>query len=295
MRDALSPKQVARAIGVSEASLKRWCDKGLLPTIRTAGGHRRLPIAGVLEFLRTSQRGLLRPEVLGLPATCGKTEAVLERAMPRLRAALEAGDHERIRATILDMHLARHSLDEIGDRVVMPALAALRQGCESGVFEVYQERLATELCLRALHEVAQTLPTLPQAAPAALGATIAGDLDRVPITLIELILRQVGWQAQSLGPDIPAKSLAAALHGKRPRMFWLSVSRMRSVDEFLGEYQRVFDTAMEHDIALVVGGPALKDEIRRQMRYSAFCDNFSHLVTFARTLYHPGGEGEHSA
>ena len=47
----LSPKQVARALGVSESSLKRWCDKGLIPTERTAGGHRRLPLAGVLDFL----------------------------------------------------------------------------------------------------------------------------------------------------------------------------------------------------------------------------------------------------
>jgi predicted site-specific integrase-resolvase len=31
-RGLLTPKQVARAIGVSESSLKRWCDKGVLPT-----------------------------------------------------------------------------------------------------------------------------------------------------------------------------------------------------------------------------------------------------------------------
>ena len=33
----LSPKQVALALGVSEASLKRWCDKGFLDSTRTAG------------------------------------------------------------------------------------------------------------------------------------------------------------------------------------------------------------------------------------------------------------------
>lgn len=63
----LSPKQVARAIGVSEASLKRWCDKGKLTLTKTAGGHRRLHVSSVLRFLKDSGRELVRPEILGLP------------------------------------------------------------------------------------------------------------------------------------------------------------------------------------------------------------------------------------
>jgi len=65
MKELISPKQVALALGVSEASLKRWCDKGLIPAIRTAGGHRRLPINGVIHFIRQTGQHLVRPEVLG--------------------------------------------------------------------------------------------------------------------------------------------------------------------------------------------------------------------------------------
>ena len=38
MNELVSPKQVAHAMGVSESSLKRWCDQGLIPTVRTAAG-----------------------------------------------------------------------------------------------------------------------------------------------------------------------------------------------------------------------------------------------------------------
>ena len=69
--EQLTPKQVARAIGVSEASLKRWCDKGLIEMVRTVGGHRRLPLSSVLQFLRSSGHQLVRPEILGLPPTTG--------------------------------------------------------------------------------------------------------------------------------------------------------------------------------------------------------------------------------
>jgi excisionase family DNA binding protein len=65
MKELITPKQVARAIGVSESSLKRWCDRGLIPTVRTAGGHRRLPISGVLSYLRETGHEMVRPELLG--------------------------------------------------------------------------------------------------------------------------------------------------------------------------------------------------------------------------------------
>lgn len=83
MKDAFTPRQVARALGVSESTLKRWCDRGLLPTIRTAGGHRRIPIHGVLSFIRDNDQTLAHPELLGLPATSGQTVWVIERARER--------------------------------------------------------------------------------------------------------------------------------------------------------------------------------------------------------------------
>ena len=63
----VSPKQVARAIGVSESSLKRWCDQGLIKTVRTAGGHRKMTIAEVLRYVREQDHKLVSPEILGLP------------------------------------------------------------------------------------------------------------------------------------------------------------------------------------------------------------------------------------
>ncbi|REJ65407.1 MAG: helix-turn-helix domain-containing protein [Planctomycetota bacterium] len=50
MNDLLTPKQVARAISISESSIKRWCDRGAIATQYTPGGHRRIPLSGLLEF-----------------------------------------------------------------------------------------------------------------------------------------------------------------------------------------------------------------------------------------------------
>ena len=66
IKELLSPKQVAQALGVSESSLKRWCDQGLIATIRTGGGHRRLALPDVLRFIRDGEHRLVSPEALGL-------------------------------------------------------------------------------------------------------------------------------------------------------------------------------------------------------------------------------------
>src|SRR5262245_53463678 len=123
--EQLTPKQVARAIGVSEASLKRWCDKGLIETVRTAGGHRRLPLASVVRFIRTSGHQLVRPEILGLPATSGNGKTVESRSIETLLNALMEGDEQRFQRIVFDLYLARSRLRHICDRMIAPAINML--------------------------------------------------------------------------------------------------------------------------------------------------------------------------
>ncbi|MFV0442608.1 MAG: hypothetical protein ACK5Q5_03450 [Planctomycetaceae bacterium] len=44
------------------------------------------------------------------------------------------------------------------------------------------------------------------------------------------------------------------------------------------------DCAKAQKCALVIGGRALRHELREQIRYSACCDTFTHLLEFAETL-----------
>ena len=41
----LSRRDVARLFGVSVSTVTRWAQRGLLPTVRTPGGHYRFPAA----------------------------------------------------------------------------------------------------------------------------------------------------------------------------------------------------------------------------------------------------------
>ncbi|NIP86508.1 MAG: helix-turn-helix domain-containing protein [Planctomycetales bacterium] len=283
MKQLLSPKQVARAIGVSESSLKRWCDQGRIPTTRTAGGHRRLPISGVLEFLRASRYELVEPEVLGLPSTTGQGPRVLDRAAEGLADALVAGNEPLARQIVIDLYLAEHRLSSICDRVIGPAFYRVGECWDCGQIEIYRERRSCEICERLIHELRSAVPPVEKQAPLALGGTPVGDPYRLPTMLVELVLRENGWDATSLGTSLPFDTLRAAVVQNRPRLFWLSVTSFSDTDAFLADYQRFYDEFGDQ-IAIVVGGQAITSPLRRKMQYAAFCDTMQHLESFVSSL-----------
>lgn len=283
MKQLLTPKQVARAIQVSESSVKRWCDRGVIPTQYTAGGHRRIPLGSLLEFLRDSKYELVEPEVLGLPAVSGQTHRVVERGERQFTAAIVRGDEAQARQILLDLYVAGHGLATIFDAIIAPTFVEVGHQWECGSVEVYQERMGCGIVMRLLQELRSLLPRVPDDAPVALGGSVEGDHYTLASTMVEVVLRQAGWNATSLGCNLPFATLAAALETHRPALFWLSVSHIPELDSFLDGYRDLYERYGEQS-AFVVGGRALEGSVREQMRFAAYCDTMEHLEAVAGKL-----------
>ncbi len=283
MPDLLTPKQVARALDVSESSIKRWCDKGVISAQHTAGGHRRIAMSGLIQFLRQGDHELVHPEALGLPPTSGQTAHVVERAHDQMTESLISGDELRCRQIAIDLYLAQHSLAVLCDQVFAPAFRAIGELWESGSAEIYQERRSCEILLRLLHELRSILPPPPTGGPLAIGGTPAGDPYNLGTTMAELVLRDALWNATSLGDNLPFETLASAITQHQPQLFWLSCSHIENEAEFLAGYGWLYDQFGKH-VAFVVGGNALSEGIRQQMKYSTYCDSMQHLEGFSQTL-----------
>jgi len=284
MKELISPKQVARAIGVSESSLKRWCDRGLIQAIRTAGGHRKLPINSVLEFIKDSGHEIVHPDLLGLPPATGQGQRTLTGARNRLIDALVAGDEQACRRIVLDLMLAKHPISVIGDEVIASAFSEVGELWDCGDIEVYQERRSCEICMRVLHELRTHLPTNVEGAPVAIGGTLSGDHYALPTGLIELVLKENHWNATSLGTNLPVETMLAAIEHHQPQLVWVSCSHIADETQFLFDMEQLYTVAQSRDAALVVGGNALRDSLRKRMTYHAYCDTLAHLESFASTI-----------
>jgi methanogenic corrinoid protein MtbC1 len=281
---SFSPRQVGKALGVSEASIKRWCDKGILSFAKTAGGHRRLTIRAILDFVSDNGFYLAHPEVLGLPSSVGRGARTLEQARRLYREALEEGDEAKCLQLTLDMHLAGHDMAVIGDEIIARAFHEIGERWDHGQTTVYQERRGVEITRQVLTHLKETLPRPAATAPKAIGGTLAGDPYTLPGHLCELVLLELGWDARFLGSELPLETVAAAVHDLSPRLLWLSFSCLDVSDRFTEDWDRLYETCLAHHCAVVVGGRALKGSVRQKLKYGSYGDNLQHLRGFAQSL-----------
>jgi methanogenic corrinoid protein MtbC1 len=197
---------------------------------------------------------------------------------------LLAGNELLARQIVVDLFLARHSLSAICDEVVAAAFHEIGQRWACRQADVYQERRGCEITTRILFDLRGMQPP-PDEDCRAIGGTIEGDNYSLPTMMAELVLRDCGCAATSLGTSVPVGSLISAIGATSPKIFWLSVSHIAESIDFISDFSQLSKACRAADVALVVGGRALSQELRQRMVYSAFCDTMQQLESFARSLY----------
>jgi len=72
-----TPREAAQVLGVSYPTLKQWIYKGRIQTVKTPGGHHRIPENQVDKFLyRASESGDVRERRLNFRRVSGRNQLV---------------------------------------------------------------------------------------------------------------------------------------------------------------------------------------------------------------------------
>jgi MerR family transcriptional regulator, light-induced transcriptional regulator len=250
----ISPKRLAAAIGVSESSLKRWSDEGLLQAQRTVGGHRRIEVAEAVRFVRERGLSLVRPELLGLTAMSAGSAATREgEVTERLFGALASDRAAEARSLVVSLYVEGATLGWLFDGPVRAALARVGELWEHDEAGIFLEHRATETCLQALAELRQLLPSPGAGAPVAVGGGGSGDVYRVPSAMAALVLAEAGYEVRNLGPDTPVEAVLAAIRHYHPRLVWQSFSVVpRSTRDAAAGLVRLAEAAGSGSV--VIGG-----------------------------------------
>ncbi len=282
-----SPKQIAEALGVSESSVKRWCDKGTIPTVRTMGGHRRITLEGLQQFLRDSGRRLLIPQALGLPPLPALRRTQVpgddQPLMKEFRERLAEGDEPACRELLQQFIATGTTFGEAAETLITDAMHGLGDAWQQHQLGVYQERRACEISARLIAELRGRLPPISPSAPVAFGGTPEGDPYQLPTALVELSLREAGWNAMNLGNNLPLGSFQQAVHDQPPQLVWLSVSAIAHLSTFVTEENRLAET-LGNDVALFLGGRAISEKVRAKLQYTGYCDDIQQLVKLSEAI-----------
>ena len=254
-KSLLTPKELADAIGASESSLRRWVDAGDIRIARTAGGHRRIPLAEAIRFIRQMGAPVLRPELLGLgDFQVGASGVVKQPDEAALFDRLLAGDVQGARALLGGRFLEGQMLSALFDGPVCAALARLGELWRHEERGILIEHRATEICVEGIGMLRGLLPAADGDAPLALGGAPQGDPYQLPTMMVGAVLAEAGFRDVNFGANTPVELLAKEAIDRRARLVWVSVSTPHDLDALGALLKMLAVTLEKHGIDLVLGG-----------------------------------------
>jgi MerR family transcriptional regulator, light-induced transcriptional regulator len=233
MRPYLTSKEIGEVLGVSPATIRRWADAGLLPSERTAGGHRRFSVAVAERLAHQPREG----------------DSSLD---AWIRLLVTPGPGLDVDAALLAERSRRSSWHAVADALgsVLQELGIRWQREE---LTVVDEHLASERLARALARAADGLPAR-EGGPLVLLAAAEGEAHTLGLRLAELCMRERGWRTFWIGRDLPRDLLARAVTQRRPAALAVSASVCRDASELAAEAAVLAEACNGTGTALVAGG-----------------------------------------
>jgi excisionase family DNA binding protein len=281
----VSTAQLSRALGIGATTVKRWVDEGILPAHKTAGGHRKIPLADVLRLVRENDFPRLDLALLDPTARPGG-EFDESKAARDLFTILRRGDAGAARILMENAYGSGLRTAELADRILAPALGRIGAEWEAKRLDVLHEHRGSQMCAELLYYLKSLFVTpVSRIRPVAVGGAPEGHWHGLASQLAELVLLESGWSPINLGPNTPFASFRKAIAELRPRLLWLSISAVPKQRAFLTGYGKLYEDARKAGVAVAVGGRGLTSELRASMPYTTFGDGLAHLAAFAATLH----------
>ncbi len=254
----VSPRDMASAIGMSESSLKRWADNGLLSFTRTGGGHRRIRIHEAIRFIRERSIPIQSPAAIGLPSDFATTATDPEND-ESLLSLFQRGATEEAESFLMARYLGGVSIAQIGDDDIRPVLEALGHVPHTSE-GILREHCATQVCLQVIERM-RVLARGAEPRFQALGGAIGGDVYMLPTLLVSGVIEEMGGRAVNLGANTPTDSIRWDLANRSadsmPDLVWVSVSHFIDENEQVDDLLRLGRDCLDSGIAFFVGGRAL--------------------------------------
>jgi excisionase family DNA binding protein len=241
MEILLTTQEAAERAGVGPTAIKRWADSGLLPCVKTAGGHRRFREHELLAFLsgQTAGEELVQAEQVELNAW--------------IKRLLDAESGQEVEAQLLRLR-GREGAWYRAAPFIGVVLTEIGVRWESGELSVIQEHFMSERLLRAITRISEALPVGPDAAMCLL-TVVPGDDHVLGLALVELCLREAGLRTRWAGTNTPVADLEEFIADSRAELLAVSASRASTDKRALDRWARTIATACEaHNVHLLFGG-----------------------------------------
>lgn len=281
--NGLTTKEVARLCRVSDATVKRWEEAGLLKSERTSGGHRRFRAEEVARFQRRQN--------IGLRPTGGEsTRAVLRRRRIKksysgsvLFHSLLAGREDEAGNILISAHLRGEPTAQIFDDSICPALRRVGELWFDGEINVAQEHLATRAAYNAIYKLRENIPLAETNGKLAFCCALEGDFHELPTHFAQITLENEGWEVMNFGANTPLYSLIDEILYHTPEIVCIASAIIGDYERLARDYRDFRARIAKLKIPVVLGGKAFaSDRVRTRFPAEFYAENFTELAGFAK-------------
>ena len=279
--------EVARLCRVSDATVKRWEDAGLLKSERTSGGHRRFRAEEVARFQREQGLGLKQSHGdESVIKTTNRARDKKKYSDSALFQSLIDGGEEAATSIFITAHLEGKPLTEIIDRLVCTAMQEVGELWHRGEISVTQEHLATRTVFSALYKLRSALPIPEMKNGLAICCAMEGELHELPTFLAQIAIENEGLEVINFGAATPLYCLADEIVRHSPNFVCISATVINDLERLTRDYKDFREKIAKLEIPVLLGGRVFEDEnIRKRFKSELYARSFTDVAEFARNLY----------
>jgi methanogenic corrinoid protein MtbC1 len=256
----LSTADIARLFHVTETTVKRWADEGMLKCQKTPGGHRKFEIRNIVEF---AEKNNFEPAgVLAIPADDEMADriplAILGRNFPDLVSAFvsKALTLDGTDLFLLLSYLYQHRLQlwEIFDDIVCPGMVEIGERWVRGETSVCHEHRASYATITAVAKLQAQILIKPRNGLSAVLACVGDELHEIGLRCVACVLESEGWNVTYLGARIPAVAVTTAIEDLKPSLVGLSITRAPLEERVDESIRTIASAAHAAHAAVFLGG-----------------------------------------
>jgi excisionase family DNA binding protein len=255
----LSTAEVARLFNVTETTVKRWADDGMLRCQKTPGGHRKFEIRNVIEF---AEKNHFEPvATLTMPESDEHAPAVqmaiLGRDFPTLVGAFVqkalSPDPLDLFRFLSFLYEHRIHLWEIYDLVLRPAMVLIGERWAHGEVDISHEHRASYETMDALAKLQAQILIKPAVGKTAVCACLGEEAHEIGLRCASNLFESEGWKSHYLGARSPYSSVIVAIRELRPDAVCLSITHVAD-EGVLVEQLGQISALLHNDRGILIAG-----------------------------------------
>lgn len=277
-----TPPQLAPLFGVNVSTIKRWADRGYLPSEKTSGGHRRISREHLEKFIKQNPKHSKNSYVLR--RLINKDYCPNENCWKIYYKHLFKNENDKAGQLLEKFYLSGTPILDLLKIIITPTMRYIADQWSTNKITVYEEHRMSFNMRNHLIRLDQFIPEKKiKESRIAILACAPGEYHEMPLQLIAILFKINGWKTFILGVNINANNLIKAAKKIKPQL--MVISKTYTKKESKAYWNKLGKFMDKNNICIATGGGAWeKDMSRNYIRDRKCAKYFPTIKLFSEYL-----------